>query len=230
MAKRRRLVVGLVAAAALVLVAVLVGPYVYLNFIQGEAPSRLGLSPQGSATTVAGAPSADGSWTVGPGSVVGYRVGEVVFGQRGEAVGRTSSITGSAEIGGSTLRAASFTVDMRSVSSDQERRDRQFHGRIMDTATYPTATFRATGPVELGARPGSGVERTVEVPGELTIRGTTKPVNARLTARYDGTVIEVSGSIPIQFAEWNIPNPSFGNAVATEDHGLLELRLQLSRA
>ena len=222
--------IGLVAAAALVLIAVLLGPYVYLNFIQGDAPSRLGLSPEGSATTVAGAASADGSWTVGPGSVVGYRVNEVVFGQRGEAVGRTSSITGSAEIAGSTLQTASFTVDMRSVSSDQERRDRQFHGRIMDTATHPTAAFRATGPVELGARPGSGEQRTVEVPGELTIRGTTKPVTARLTARYDGSVIEVSGAIPINFAEWSIPNPSFGNAVATEDHGLLELLLQLRRA
>ena len=230
MRNRRRLIAGLALAAALVVLAVVVGPYLYLNFIQGDAPSRLGLSPGGTATTVTGTASPEGTWTVGPGSVVGYRVAEVVFGQKGEAVGRTSSITGTTEIRGTTLTAAAFTVDMRSVTSDQERRDRQFHGRIMDTATHPTATFTTAGPVELDPRPGSAAERTVEVPGELTIRGVTRPVTAALTARYAGSAIEVSGAIPIRFADWNIPNPSFGNAVATEDHGLLELLVHLRRA
>lgn len=137
MRNRRRLITGLALAAALVVLAVVVGPYVYLDFIQGDAPSRLGLSPEGTATTVPGTASPEGTWTVGPGSVVGYRVAEVVFGQKGEAVGRTSSITGTTEIRGTTLTAATFTVDMRSVASDQERRDRQFHGRIMDTRHPP---------------------------------------------------------------------------------------------
>ena len=230
MRNRRPLLAALAIAAVLVVLVVVIGPFVYFNFIQGDAPSRLGLSPGQTATTVAGTVSPEGTWAVGPGSVVGYRVAEVVFGQKGEAVGRTSSITGTTEIRGSTLTSATFTVDMRSVASDQERRDRQFHGRIMDTATYPTATFTTSGPVELDPLPGSGTERTVDVPGELTLRGTTKPVTARLTARYTGPSIEVSGSIPIRFAEWGIPNPSFGNAVATEDHGLLELLVHLRRA
>ena len=223
--------IGLATTAVVAVLAVVVGPYVYLNFIRGDAPSRLGLSPGGPATTVAGASgSVDGTWTVGPGSQAGYRVGEILLGRRGEAVGRTTSITGTTEIEDSTLKDASFTVDMRSIASDEERRDRQFHGRIMDTATHPTATFRASGPVDLGSRPAVGEERTVEVPGELTLRGTTKPVTARLTARYTGSGIEVGGSIPITFSEWGIPNPSFGTFVTTDDRGLLELLLQLRRA
>ena len=45
-----------------------------------------------------------------------------------------------------------------------------------------------------------------------------------LKARRNGANIEVNGTIPITFAEWNIPNPSFGPA-ETEDHGELEFLL-----
>jgi len=45
-----------------------------------------------------------------------------------------------------------------------------------------------------------------------------------LTTRRTGNRIEVSGSIPIRFADWNIPNPSFG-PVTTQDHGVLEFLL-----
>jgi hypothetical protein len=33
----------------------------------------------------------------------------------------------------------------------------------------------------------------------------------------------------VTFADWNIPNPSFGPA-STEDHGLIEFLLVLARA
>ena len=41
---------------------------------------------------------------------------------------------------------------------------------------------------------------------------------------------EVSGSVPVTFADWNIPNPSFGGVVTTEDHGVMEFLLNLSHA
>lgn len=60
--------------------------------------------------------------------------------------------------------------------------------------------------------------------GQLTIHGVTKEVTVDLTAQRGGDEIQVSGSIPLVFAEWGIPNPSFGPAT-TEDHGLLEFLL-----
>ena len=44
----------------------------------------------------------------------------------------------------------------------------------------------------------------------------------------DGDGFEVSGSIPVIFADYAIPNPSFG-AVTTEDHGEIEFLLALTR-
>ena len=95
----------------MVLAAVL-GPYVYIHFIEGPAPAKLAL-PTSSATTTtskgsATAPSAstsalDGTWNVGSGSQAGYRVQEVLVGQNATAVGRTTKIWGSMTISGSTV-------------------------------------------------------------------------------------------------------------------------------
>lgn len=84
-------------------------------------------------------------WTAGSGSEAGYRVDEILFGQNATAVGRTSGVEGEMTISGTTVEAATVTVDMASVSSDESRRDNQFRGRIMAVGTYPTATFTLSG-------------------------------------------------------------------------------------
>lgn len=216
----------LLVAVVGVVVAVVGGPWIYINLIRDEAPERL--------TEAAGTPEAasgtldttDGTWRVAEGSVVGYRVDELLFGHRATAVGRTEQVAGSMEVSGTTITEAEFTVDMASIESDESRRDNQFRGRIMDVETYPTSTFVLTSPIEVGEVPDEGEAVTQTVSGELTLRGTTKPVEVELTGELVGSVIQVKGSIPIVFAEWNIPNPSGGPA-QTEDHGELEFAITL---
>jgi len=93
---KRRLVIGVLVAVA----AVAGGPFVYIHFIEGSAPAPLALSPSPSSTTQGSAAASgtsggtNGAWDVARGSVVGYRVSEILFGQSNTAVGRTSSITG----------------------------------------------------------------------------------------------------------------------------------------
>jgi polyisoprenoid-binding protein YceI len=224
----RWIVIGVIAALALVVG----GPFIYTKFIAGDAPPPLTLtdaSPTTTATTTGTVPL-DGTWTIASGSRVGYRVKEVLFGQSNTAVGRTSEIEGTITINGTTVEAATFTVDMTSLSSDQERRDRQFNGRIMDTSTYPTATFTLTEPINLGSIPAEGVTGTARATGKLTLHGTTKTVAFTVTGRRTASSIQVSSSIPITFEEWNIPNPSFGGVVTTEDSGSLEFLLNLAHA
>lgn len=217
------------------------GTWLYINVIREDAPERLTLDAgdASSTTTTAAAAAAqagdagdtggvEGSWRVGSGSQAGYRVDEVLFGQSATAVGRTEDVTGEIEIAGNRVVDGSFTVDMTTVQSDESRRDNQFRGRIMDVATYPTSTFELTSPIELASLPAEGQEVTVKATGRLTLRGTTKPVTFDLAAQRSGSSIRVAGTIPIVFAEWGIPNPSFGPA-DTEDHGELEFLLVLSR-
>lgn len=227
---RSRWVKGAVGAVLAVAVIVTAGTWGYIHFIRTDAPERLGLDGSGRAgsgsTATAGA--FDGAWNVGAGSQAGYRVKEVLFGQSAEAVGRTDQVTGRIDIVGSTVKSGSFTVDMASVASNESRRDNQFRGRIMDVQTYPTATFTLTSPIELPPAPNEGQQASVQATGDLTLRGTTRSVTARLTAERSGGSIRLAGSIPVVFGEWGIPNPSFGPA-QTEDRGELEVLLLLTR-
>jgi polyisoprenoid-binding protein YceI len=225
----KTLVVVLVSAAVLVVG----GAYVYIHFIEGDAPAKLTLQSDPTSTTTGGTTGTVGSdvsgtWSAGSGSQAGYRVKEVLFGQSNTAVGRTSGVTGELAIDGTTVSRTKITVDMTTVKSDQARRDGQFQGRIMDTGTYPTATFELTKPIELGPLPGAGATVTKQATGTLTLRGTTKQVTVDLTARRSAATIEVQGSIRVLFADWKIPNPSFAT-ITTEDHGELEFLVAFTK-
>jgi len=226
----------LLAAIAGLVVLAAAGPFIYIHFFNGSTPASTPASTSGStsgstatASTAAAGPVA-GTWTVGSGSIVGYRVNEVLLGQSATAVGRTASVTGHLTIGGTTVTAAAFSVPMATVHSDKSQRDAQFDGRIMDVSQYPTGTFTLTSPIDLAPLPAGGVIKDYTAHGNLTLHGTTRAVTFTLTAERKGSQIEVSGDIPVLFADYNIQNPSFAGFVTTQDHGLLEFLLVFSKA
>lgn len=222
-----------------VLLAVLAtgGVWVYINLIADEAPAQLALAdtaPTPSATPGTSRPSAaagqvDGTWNVTSTSQAGYRVKEILFGQDTTAVGRTNGVTGSLNLAGNTVDTASFSVDMTTVTSDESRRDGQFRGRIMSTDQFPTSSFTLTSPIKLGSTPSDGETVTASATGDLTLRGVTKSVTFEVKARRTAGTLEVNGSIPISFSDWDIPNPSIGPAQVGND-GSLEFLLVLAHA
>lgn len=223
----RKVVVALIVLALLAVA----GPWVYINLIKDDAPDALTLQP--AVTTTAGevqqpTNATDGEWAVVADSVVGYRVKEILFGQDTEGVGRTSAVTGSLVIANNEVTSAEFSVDMTTIKSDSSRRDRQVNNRILDTATFPTATFALNEPIALTPEALAGSDFTANTTGTLTLRGVTKTVPVALTARLVDNVIEVNGSIEIVFAEWQIPDPSV-SAIVVEDRGLLEFLIRFSR-
>jgi len=232
MRKRLRWVLGGVVALALLIP---LGTFVFIHFVEGSTPARLSLSsapattdPSSRATTGTATGDVAGTWRPTSASQVGYRIKEILFGQSHVAVGRTNRVSGSLVIAGDTVTGVDLGVDMASVASDQDRRDNQFRGRIMDVATYPTATFKLTSPIRLPSGAGSATV-TVKAGGALPLHGTTKQVTVELKARRNGDTIEVNGLVPITFADWGIPNPSFG-PISTDDHGELELLVVFARA
>jgi len=231
----------LLAAIAGLVVLAAAGPFIYIHFFNGSTPAVLSLSrasTPGSTTAAAPADSATastasgpvaGTWTVGPGSIVGYRVNEVLLGQSATAVGRTTSVTGYLTIAGTAVTAAAFSAPMATVHSDKSQRDAQFDGRIMNVSQYPTGTFTLTSPIGLAPLPAGGVIKDYTAHGQLTLHGTTRTVTFTLTAERKGSQIEVAGDIPVLFADYNIQNPSFAGFVTTQDHGLLEFLLVFNR-
>ncbi len=228
--KTRKWLWFLTGLIALAVVAVIAVPFVYIHFIEADPAPRLTLSTP-SSTKEAGASRVPlaGTWRAGSGSKAQYRVNEVLFGQNNTATGSTSSVTGTVTIAGTNVTATDITVDLTTVKSDEDRRDSQFQGRIMDTAKFPNASFKLTQPIALGTDPKDGTPITVSATGDLTLHGATKPVTVSLKAQRNGDTVEVQGTIPIVFADYQIPNPSFAS-ITTDDHGELEVLLELTHA
>jgi polyisoprenoid-binding protein YceI len=255
--RSKKILLGIGGALLALAILAIGGTWVYISVIKDEPPAKLSFeSEDASSTTVAAASagssattaaangaattagdssgsadssgSIDGDWTASDQSQLGYRVKEVLFGQSTEGVGRTNAITGSLTIDGTTVQKGDFTVDMTTVQSDSGNRDNQFQGRIMDTSKFPTSNFTLTQPIDLGSVPAEGQTVSAKATGDLTLRGTTKPVTFDVQARLKDGRIEVNGSIPIVFADYNIPNPSFGPA-STADNGTLEFLLVFTK-
>jgi len=229
--RRHRLRWWIVGAVALVAVVAVALPFAYIHFIEGSAPPKLALpgNTSGGGTSGASSGSVDGTWNVGTGSVVGYRVDEVLVGQHATAVGRGTEVSGSIVISGATVTEGSFAVAMGSVVSDQSQRNAQFDGPIMDVSKYPTSTLRITGPIALHTIPALAATAEYPAAGNLTLRGVTKPVTFTVSAERTSGGIVVLADIPIRFSTWGIANPSISGFVTTSDSGTLEALLHFTQ-
>jgi polyisoprenoid-binding protein YceI len=102
------------------------------------------------------------------------------------------------------LKAVDITIDVASVDTNVEARDKHLRsGDFFLTEKYPTATFKAKGPVKVKAG------EAVDVPGELTLRGVTKPVVLKVT--YGGFAVSPYGVDTVAFeAETAINRTDYG--------------------
>ncbi len=72
--------------------------------------------------------------------------------------------------------AVDITIDTRSVDTGSELFNKHIQGSdFLDTAQYPTATFKSTAVRFEGGKPAS-------VEGNLTLKGITKPVTLEITS------------------------------------------------
>ena len=206
------------------------------KLVWAKAPSVTTTAAKGAPTTVAANAGGeatpigiDGTWKPTPASTVGYRVKEVLEGQSTEGAGRTNAVTGSMVIVGTTVKTMEVIADLTKLESDSGRRDDQVQSRILETAKFPKATMKLKSPIELGSIPADRVEVAKSISVSFTLHGVTKELKIDVKARRDGSTIQVTGNVPIMFADYNIADPSVPPFVKTEDNGLLEFALVFAR-
>lgn len=182
----------------------------------------------------------DGTWTVNreigefsfqdaTSSFVGFRVDEELRGVGSvEAVGRTPDVSGTVEIEGTTMTAATFTAALATLTTDRSQRDGAVR-RALDTVNFPDATFTVAEPVDFGAIPGGGESISVTTSGELTVKGVTQPVEFELEAQLVDDIIVVVGRIPLVFADFGVTVPSAPAVLSAADNGVVEFQLFLTR-
>jgi polyisoprenoid-binding protein YceI len=224
-ARTRRVVIVLASLAVLAVLAALLGPRIYASVENRRAPEALTSSATPSASGADLASLADGTWSVSPGSVGGYRVDEVLNGADVTVVGRTEDVTGSFELSAGQVTSGSVTVLMETVATDSGARDSQFRERFLETDQHPEATFKVTEPFAL---PG-GSSGDARVAGELTLHGVTLPASATTTVAsdQDGTVV-VTGSVPVALEDYAIARPDLG-FVSVASEGVVEFQLRLAQ-
>ncbi len=184
--------------------------------------------------------SIDGVWSIdtetgefdyeaATGSFAGFRIDEELraIGST-TAVGRTGDITGSMTIEGTTVTAASFEIDLTTITTNDSMRDDNVQAAL-DTDTHPTASFTLTSPIELGDAAAAGDAVSVTGVGEMTIHGVTNPIEITIDAQLiDGLVVAV-GSMNMTFSDFDVTVPDGGPVVSVDDVGIVEFQFLLRR-
>jgi len=163
-----------------------------------------------------------------------YRVREQIIGVNlpSDAVGTTSTITGGIvlDAAGRVVPGTSkFTVDLRTLKSDSENRDRVIQGRVLETEKFPN--------VELAIRELRGLPRPLPVTGEirfeligdLTVHGVTKPSTWQVTATPKGTGLAGKATTRFTFGDFGMPVPTSFRILSVEDDVRLEYDFHLLR-
>jgi polyisoprenoid-binding protein YceI len=74
----------------------------------------------------------------------------------------------------------------------------------------------------------SGTTVTGRAAGTLTLHGITRSVTVVLSLRRDGRGVDIAGSLPIAFADYEIARPKgYGAFGSLADHGVAEFLLVL---
>jgi polyisoprenoid-binding protein YceI len=212
-------------------VLVLAGAGVWFFFLRSDAPPPVSL--EGAVgTTVPGAPAVsgtvDGTWAIDPGSdsFVGYRIGERLasIGVQ-DAVGRTSRVTGTLQIDGTSVTAVSMEADLASLESDRRQRDGRLRSAGLETDSFPTAGFVLTAPIALGEIPQEGVPLTVTATGDFTLHGVTRSVEIPVEAQLSSGAIVVVGSLPVTLTDYGIVAPTGFSVLSIDESGTMEFQL-----
>ncbi|QQD76324.1 YceI family protein [Curtobacterium sp. YC1] len=225
--KRTKVIIGISAGVVVVAAAaVIAGPVIYANTVNGQAAAAPSLSASSSGTL--DAEDADGTWTSTGSSYAGYRVHEVLQGNDVNVVGRTKDIEGTAVVDGGSLTKAKVTVQVAKITTPESARDEYFRSTALQTDEYPTATFELTKPVDV-TKALDGSTQDVTLTGTMDLHGVEQPVTADAqVAVGKGGTVQVAGTVPITFADYGVKAPSLG-FVTVDGKGSVEFSLDLGK-
>jgi len=239
---RSRRAILLSVAGGAVAVAVAAFLFIYFVLFPTSSPKPFSLTnPTTAAAAAAPASSAtstrlSGSWAVAAGSLAGYRVREKLafLPAESDAVGRTSAISGTATLTQAgravTVTAASFQVNVRDLKSNEAMRDQHIQTIGIQSATYPTATFKLSRPLALPATALSGDVVHTAVTGVFDIHGTSRTETVPLQMRLTSAEIQAVGSLSFPWSAFGMTAPSVGGFVSVTNTATMEFDLRLTRA
>lgn len=162
-----------------------------------------------------------------------YRAQEELAGQgANEAVGATQAFIGTImfDADGMPLECSRWDVDLRTLTSDESRRDNYLYNNTLETGEFPLATFVLTSVEGLDAALIDGEETTFTLVGNLTVHGVTKLVSWEATVTKDGEKLTGSAKTTFNMPDFDIEPPKVGPVISLDETVVLEIDITAQQA
>ncbi|MFI6318958.1 YceI family protein [Nonomuraea sp. NPDC050556] len=137
--------------------------------------------------------------------------------------GRFDAFEGSAHLDGDdpSRSGVRLTIEAGSIRTGNRRRDDQLAASFLDADAHPAITFVST-----RVEPSGGT--TYRVTGDLTVRGTTRPVTVTFALTGTGAAVRFTGSAVINRMDWGA-NWNAATAVLVSKEITLDLDVSATR-
>ncbi|HEY3843242.1 MAG TPA: YceI family protein [Acidimicrobiales bacterium] len=155
--------------------------------------------------TVTDLPALAGTWTLDAArtSVVFLTKAMWVLNVRGTF----KALEGSGTVGADGSVSGTLVIDAASVDTKQKKRDTHLRtADFFEVDAHPTITFAVTSSYPKGAG-------KVELAGDLTIRGTTRPVTVLADVDVTGSSATVSAELDVDRSAWGLTWGKLGAAL-----------------
>jgi polyisoprenoid-binding protein YceI len=171
--------------------------------------------------------------TLGEGSAARYIIEEQLARRNlpNDAIGETLEIRGTIHLdvnGKVDPSRSKITVNLQSLRSDRDRRDRFLRDNGLESNKFPTAEVAVRGLPELPwPLPGSG-GATFQMVSDLTVHGETRPVTWDVKAVFGPEKISGKARTTVTFDQFNMKKPSLAFILSVNDEIDLELDFEAS--
>lgn len=153
-----------------------------------------------------------GSWTLDPART------SITFHAKAlwllTVTGTFGSVEGAGTVADDGSVAGTLVVDAASVNTNNRQRDKHLRSAdFFDVGAHPAITFTVT-----QARPGDGGQ--VDVIGDLTVRGHTRPLTVAASVSAGDDAATVTAEVRVDRSNWGLRYTKKGSRLAT--HLLIE--------
>jgi polyisoprenoid-binding protein YceI len=149
------------------------------------------------------------------------------------ALGKTNAVTGELQVsldGKPSGKITKISVDLRTLTSDQSRRDNRIRTQWLESNKYPFAEFTST---DVQGTPDSyteGQEVSFKLTGDMKIREVTKPVTFDVKGKLEGDTITGSATSKILMKDFGFDPPSIAGMLTVDDGVTLTINFTAKEA
>jgi polyisoprenoid-binding protein YceI len=136
------------------------------------------------------------------------------------ALGKTNAVSGDLQVsldGKPTGKITKITVDLRTLTSDSDRRDSRIRTQWLESEKYPFAEFTSTDVQGTPETYIEGQEVNFKLTGDMKIREVTKPVTFDVKGKLEGDTITGTATSKILMKDFGFDPPSIVGMLTVND-------------